>query len=342
MIVSDNVPLLINRIILGKLIFEYNNCWYILYSPSCEIKYEAELLYEGILSDNRFDDWWRKDGLDHILSRLGLWQKEDDKIIDKVQKNIESNKLSLYLNRLNASKVKSIRKDLSNYKDELNRLFGRKHSLDYLTLEDFANHKKNEYIITKSLFYKDNTQVFPSDSDNIDYNLFENLANTISYHMITIETYKKIARHESWKMIWYANKSNIFDRPSSLLTEEQKTIISISNMYDKIYEHPECPPESVIDDDDMLDGWMIEQKRKNEAAKKGNNTTLANKHNNAKEIFVVGDREDVSEINSLNSLESQHIIKRRNKLIQNSTDGVDEINLPDVQQELLLKLNTRK
>jgi hypothetical protein len=126
------------------------------------------------------------------------------------------------------------------------------------------------------------------------------------------------------------------------LSDEQKTLISISNMYDRIYEHPESPGEDVINDDDILDGWMIYQKNKAEKIKKQNNAQdLANKHKNAKEIFVVADKDDVNSIIDLNSGISSSIIKQRQNMIKNSADGVDEVNLPDVQMELLQKINKR-
>lgn len=344
MMSSENILLLIYRISLGKLVFSCDNETYILYGASHETKYEAELIYSNIIEDQKYEDWWRKENLNYILIKLGLWNSDYDKSLLKLEKNIENSKLSLYSNRLNNDKLKTIRKDLENYKKEYQRLLGLQHSLDYLTLEDFAENKKNQFIIKECLTYKDsNKRVFDIDLNNIDNNKFEKITSAIYQHMISIETYKKIARHESWKMIWYSNKNNIFGKPAIELTDEQKTLVSISNMYDKIYEHPECPQEFVIDDDDMLDGWMIDQKRKNEASKKeASNQDIVNKHSKAKEIFIVGDEDNIEEINSLNSLQSKHIIKQRNKVIKNNTDGVDEINLPDVKQELLLKLNTRK
>lgn len=344
MILSENILLLIYRIISGKLVFSFDQETYILYGASHETKYEAELIYSNIIDDHKYDDWWRKENLSFILTKLGIWNPDYDKTLTKVEKNIENSKFSLYSNRLNNNKLKNIRKDLDNYKKEHQRLLGLKHYLDYLTLEDFAENKKNQFIISECLVYKNsNKRVFDSDLDNIDNNKFDKITSAITQHMISIEAYKRIARHESWKMIWYANKNNIFGKPAVELTDEQKTLVSISNMYDKIYEHPECPPDFVIDDDDMLDGWMIDQKRKNEASKKeASNQDILNKHSKAKEIFIVGDEDNIEEINSLNSLQSKHIIKQRNRVIQSNTDGVDEINLPDVKQELLLKLNARK
>lgn len=344
MISSENILLLIYRISLGKLVFNCDDDTYVLYGASPEIKYEAELIFSNIIDNQKYEDWWRKDNLQNILIRLGLWSMDHDKALTKIEKNIENSKFSLYSNRLNSQKIKSIRKDLENYKKEQQKLLGLKHYLDYLTLEEFAEHKKNQFIIAQCLKHKSSdSRVFDNDIDNIDHNKFEKITSSISQHIISIETYKRIARHESWKMIWHSNKNNIFGKAAFEMTDEQKTLVSISNMYDKIYEHPECPQDFVIEDDDMLDGWMIDQKRKNEASKKESaSQDILNKHSKAKEIFIVGDPDNVEEINSLNSLQSKNIIKQRNRIIQNNTDGVDEINLPDVKQELLQKLNTRK
>jgi hypothetical protein len=151
-----------------------------------------------------------------------------------------------------------------------------------------------------------------------------------------------VARSEQWKAIWNSNKNNLFNKASYDLSDEQKTLISISNMYDRIYEHPECPGEDVLNDDDILDGWMIYQRNKAvKIIKQNSSQELANKHKNAKEIFVVANKEDVNDILDLNSGLSSSIIKQRRNMIVKSKDGVDEVNLPDVQMELLQKINKR-
>jgi hypothetical protein len=113
-------------------------------------------------------------------------------------------------------------------------------------------------------------------------------------------------------------------------------------MYDRIYENVECPPDFVIEDDDMLDGWMLDQKQKMENLKKEKTgDELLSKHKNAKEVFVVSNKEDAENIFNLNSTDSSRIIKQRTKAIINSKDGIDECQLPDVQRELLMKVNTK-
>jgi hypothetical protein len=124
------------------------------------------------------------------------------------------------------------------------------------------------------------------------------------------------------------------------LTDDQRTLINISRMYDSIYDHAECPSDNIIDDDDMLEGWMIFQKRKNEQLKNQQKVDNLNpKLKNAQEVFLMADsKESFEEIMSLNSPEAKYKIKE--KLAYIGTVGeVKDSQLPDVQRDLQNKAN---
>ena len=279
-----------------------------------------------------------------LLKKLEIWNEEDDKLLEQTEKKLENTKVMLYQNRLNKSKITTIKKDLANLKNTINKLFAKKHSFDYVTLEEYASGKKNEFLYVNSIRYHDtNKLVFDQNLNRVYYDQFVEITNEITNYFITVEQYKKIARHESWKTTCSGNKYNVFNRPASELTDEQKSLLNISAMYDRIYEHHESPEESVIADDDMLEGWMIYQKRKSEAENKENKAQdILSKHGNAKEIYLVGDKEDAEDIQSLNSLQSSRVVQQRKQLILRSSDGVDEVNLPDVQNELVQRINSKK
>ena len=338
---KDNIPLLVHRIISGKLYITINGIRYTVHAPNADQKYEAELFYESVIEDNKYDTWFRKENILNILKYVGLWDDDDDIMLTDTEKKIETLKHNLYTNRLLAEKTKNIRQDLTEKKQFLDKLLNRKHSLDYLTLEDYANIRKNEYLIVHNTYGLNNQLIF-SDVANIDTKLFFAISTNISESFISIEQYKTMAKHEYWKNIWNSNKNHLFTGPACLYTDEQKTLINISLMYDRIYEHPECPDESVVNDDDMLDGWMIDQKKKNEEKKKENNAKdLVNKHKNAKEIFIVSDPNDANSVYSMNTGQSRSIIKQRAGAIAKAQEGLDEFRLPDVQQDLMLKRNSR-
>jgi hypothetical protein len=103
---------------------------------------------------------------------------------------------------------------------------------------DIVNIFKNQYILIYSLFDSNNNRIFQSieDADPIFLN---NISNKISENIIEISTFRTIARSDIWKNYWSAN-NDVFDRASSSWTDEQKTLIVLTRMYDSAYQHPEC------------------------------------------------------------------------------------------------------
>ena len=81
---------------------------------------------------------------------------------------------------------------------------------------------------------------------------------------------RELARSEPWKSIWSSSKNEgvLFGKRAIELSEEQKHLIMWSTMYDSIGESPDSPSDKIIADDDMLDGWLILQRREREHNKK--------------------------------------------------------------------------
>ena len=337
----DNISILVSRICVKKLLFRHNDEDYALYSPDSEIRYLSDLYYEEIKEKNKYEEWILQENLDNLLRFLGVWDNNREDQLKTTEKQIEQLKVDLFLERLKTISVKNIKQKLKQKKDFYEELMNIKTSMDYLTLENFCNSRKNEFIIINTLRYRQNNKLVFDSVDDIDYKTFQNITNIIAGNFISIETYKKIAKSDIWRNIWNSNKNNIFNGPACDFSEEQKTLIGLSNMYDRVYEHPESPDQSVIDDDDMLDGWMIYQKRKTEENNKEKNAnSLTNKHKNANEIFVVAGKEDAKEIRQLNSADSLRKIQQRSNVISKNKE-VNEFDLPDVQQSIKLRENTK-
>ena len=233
-----------------------------------------------------------------------------------------------------------MRKKIIITQKEIDKIASSKQGFFTNTLEGYADSIKHEFIICSTL-YKNNKKVFSNNlKDSASYTHFNNIVNEINKYVLTIKDYKAIARSQLWKSYWNSsNKNNIFCEYAMDLTDEQRSLLNISRMYDSIYEHPECPEDSVIEDDDMLDGWMIIQ-RKNNAKNKKQKSLGNNKINEANEVFIVTDNtEDVASIVDLNTDENKAILMEKLKYINsNSNQGqVEDFNLPDVQRDLLTK-----
>lgn len=333
---DSEIELLLYRILSGKLIFFYNNEKYELRPANSLLRYEAQIIYDNILNEEKYSEWIREENVPRLLIGLGLWTKDTMTIISDLEKKIDNAKVDLYKTAILTDKQKPIRKRLSEYKNQFSMIMGQKIEMIGNTLEGYGNAIKNEHIICHTL-YKNNKRVFKdvSSNDENSYTFFNNLVNEINKYSISVENFKELARNQIWKSYWTCNKENPFNCSISELTDDQKTLINISRMYDSVYDHPESPTEKVIEDDDMLDGWMILQKRKADQSKSQQKFDNLNpKLKNAQEVFIMTNgKESYEEVMSLNSEESKHKLKEKVSFI-NAHGSVNDSSLPDVRRDM--------
>jgi hypothetical protein len=326
----------------GQYIFVYNNTTYKLIYPDIQVKHSSELYAQQAYDNNKYNEWITEEEALNFLVETGLWPINGEENLKKLEKQLEDYKIELFQNFLNPKKIKSIRSTLNSLRKTIDKYNNIRHSFDNITTEGYCTTVKNQYILIHSLYDKNNSLIF-SDINNINYNLLNNLSAIINDSTIDIKTFKLIARSDIWRSYWSANKDNLFEKSVVNWTDEQKTLVVLSKMYDNAYEHPECPPEQVIEDDDMFDGWMILQKRKSEENKSKHRTEELlkdKKLNNAREVFLVANsQEEAQNIYNLNNVQSRNIIKERNKIILNSTSDIPEARLPDVQRDLVIQTN---
>jgi hypothetical protein len=333
---NEDQELLLYRIFSGYLIFYANNERYKLEYSTVSLKYEAQILYNNIINDEKYNDWLREENLENLLVYLNLWTKDTKMIIKDLEKKIDNNKADYYMSFKFNDKKKTIKKNLENCKKQLNNILIKKDELYSNTLEGYANSIKNEYIISNTL-YKNDILVFNNKSSENNYVLFNNIVNELNKYTINIVDFKKLARSNLWRSYWNVRKNDVFGKD---LTDDQRTLVGISQMYDRIYEHPDCPSDEIIEDDDALDGWMIVQKRKIEKDKKQQQIDNLNpKLKNAQEVFLfANNKEEAEDIIGLNSPES--LGRMRSKMAHVSKFGLtEESQLPDVQIDLRNQLN---
>lgn len=333
---NDDLELLLYRILCGYLIFYYNNEKYILKLASPDIKYESQILYNNIINDEKYNEWLREENLDNLLTYLGLWTKDTKMIIKDLEKKIDNTKVDYYKNFKLKEKKESTFKALERLKKQLNTILHKKEELYSNTLEGYANSIKNEFIISNTL-YKNNKLVFNIDQNANNYMLFNNVVNELNKHTISINEFKKLARSNIWRAYWNIKKDRVFNEH---LSDDQKTLMGLSQMYDRVYEHPDCPDDSIIEDDDALDGWMILQRQKIEKDKKQQQIDNLNpKLKNAQEVFLFANNaEEAEDIVSLNSQESLYKMKSKIAHVQKFGE-TQESQLPDVQIDLRNQLN---
>lgn len=332
---------LVNRILSGKQLIEHKDIIYELRSADIDTKMMGSLLYDNTYQEHLYSDAFiLEEDIEDLLLELQIVYPEYSADLKNIEKKIENLKLDLFHFFFDRTKRNKYKNDLSSIRNRYNEIYNLSHSLDFLTLENYCANIKNEFIITHTLYqYNTDNLVF---DDNIDYNLFNSLTQLISNNIIDISTLKAIARSDYWRNYYAINKNHLLPYSIIDFSEEQKAVLSISLMYDRVYEHPECPEKEIIEDDDALEGWMIHNQRENKKQKqeKGVNNMLgSNSMKKANEVFLMADsKTQRDDIIGLNTAESTH--KRQSKIstVLNAGGPIKDVLLPDVQQDIREKL----
>jgi hypothetical protein len=122
--------------------------------------------------------------------------------------------------------------------------------------------------------------------------------------------------------------------PFRIIGDEQILLMTLSRMYDNIYENPDRPDELVINDDDMLDGWLLVQKKKREQeAREATKEIMERRHGNAGEIFIMADTEDdIKDIEKMNDARAR-VIKHRIEQAVQSNRTVKDLDILELRTE---------
>jgi hypothetical protein len=111
-------------------------------------------------------------------------------------------------------------------------------------------------------------------------------------------------------------------------------MVGVCKMYDNAAQHPDCPEKNIIDDDDMFDGWMIFEHRKQEKEQKRKRIdALADQKGD--EIFVMShSKKDAADIMSVNDETERQRLLQRFRQIRSTEGSTQEAELLDVKMKL--------
>lgn len=270
-----------------------------------------------------------------------LWTHVDDKKVESFNKDIEKLKVEIYSNRTDEKLVKKIRMYLRAGEAQLTSFLNKKHAYYSNTCEGIAATEKLCWILKNSTYYKNKLYDFSNIS-------LEYVTNEFQSSFLSERKLRELARNDPWKAIWIIRgnvSSKLFANPDNAeLTYNQKNLIIWSQMYDNIQESMDCPNDDVIEDDDMLDGWFILQRKKREKEKlerELDDNIKSDKIKNANEVFIVPKSDnDIERIDSLNDLQGQVIKKQREAFLTNHIDkAIEDHKLPDRQREIQMQMN---
>lgn len=330
------------RIISGKQVIDLDGVKYIVKNPSNKIKLEAEEIFKEIVRKNRFNSNWITDKFClQLLVSNGLCTADVDSNMKKMEKSIEDLKVSLYTSLFTPDIHKKTKKTLDLVRDKQANLVSIRHSLDHLTVKGYASMVKNQFIIFNTLFDENENRVWENIED-IDVFLLEKISYNMLKNTLPVPKLRELSRTEPWRSYWSIKKTNVFDCPVFDLTDEQKSLILFSKMYDSAHEHPECPTEEVLSNDDLFDGWMIMENRKREKQKMTSelDKKIGGKRSDSDEVFLVAkSKEDRDRIEALNDAGGSIIKAQRLATIKKQGGKAVDANFVDRRVDMQQQAN---
>ena len=335
---------LLYRVISGIYYIQVVNTTYKVISPTLPIKQKAHQVYTDILNSNKFDMqcWLKKSQADKILEVNNVWNKEREEELKSLRTKLDELKVELYQKFQYVKKRARVKNSIKNLLDDISKMREQKHSMDHLTLEYYAETIKNEYLIINTIFLDDHLAF---DLDKTDTNLLTGILEEIKDKRVDIDDIRSLSRHEIWQGYWGPAKENVFSLPVCNWTDEQRSLVSLSKMYDSVRESPDSPSEEIIEDDDALDGWFIFQRKEREKEKKRNKImdSVGDKYKDAGEIFLVTDSvEEARDIYDLNDPQGAAQVNHIKQIGKDAEVNVPWQDLPHVKMQLQQQINERQ
>ena len=336
---SPNRDLLIARVISGysKLKFHFYTP-HILYvkRPSADHVYIAQELYQEVY------DLAYAEGVFSDEEALSFWPGSAEKDLVKYTKDIEDFKVRMLELSARPTDANRVRSALRQAEARHGELHSQKYRFAYATCSGYANLLRSKFLLGVSLYKDLTTPIFVHEADfwMADSRFIDVVSATYLQNKIPEEDYRAIARAEPWRSLWSTGKGrDLFGHCVTEYSEEQRELSLWSSLYDNILEHPDCPPERVLTDDDMMDGWLILQRRKrlSAIAEKSIGAGLSEKAKNSQEVFIPAESlEHAREIESLNDPQAARIKQQRLALLHKK-GKVSELEMPDTKKRLMME-----
>lgn len=320
------------KIISGITVCSINGQDIYVYEPTPLQKMDGARIYGEILSDSIFLGSLNNEEMIEEMKSTDLWDSRKQGELDYLPIKIHNFKFEYYKAYVAYQHKVNIKKQLDKGKKRLRDLIDQVNIYYQYTAENIANVEKNKYLISVSSKNMDGSPLFPFpfSYEDIDNNLLEGLVFQYYQKKIYDEDIRELSQQNPWSSIWTSGKTSqeLFGLPSSLLTDEQKSLISWSRTFDNVYESYDRPNDEVIGDIDLLDGWFIAQKKKSEQDRKEKDGDKLSGNKGGDVFVMVNNQKDAERVEHMNSpaakFKKGSILSVKNK---NTSDGKPIINI---------------
>lgn len=304
-----------------------------IFTPTIEDELEACEVYQKSYYEALNDDIMTEEECFDWMIENNLWSYEEDSDIKRYKDEVDNLKVNVYKKFNNGKLRESARAYLRAAEAGLKNLHDKKNAYHGNTCEGVAHLDKSLFLLERCSFVGTERLDLESVNSNSLLNKY--------YSLILNEAEsRELARNDPWRSIWALRETGtykLFNNKDRELSIDQKNLLVWSRMYDNIQESMDCPSDKIIEDDDALDGWFIEQRRKQERERvvdQVESSITNDRIKNSHEILVFADNEtDAKNVDELNSLNSKMVKKERSEILKQKGSAVD-LDFPDQKMRI--------
>lgn len=278
------------------------------------------------------------------LIERGVLSPVDHERLGKIPGLVDDLKVSLWEGWARSDARDAIRKGIDGLRREADRIGLVQHSHSHATRESAAMAARARFLTGCSILLGGDEPYWADPL--LDWERPDGIVDAVLERMARDRPgeaeFRELARTEPWRSTWESAKHagrGVFDAASCDLSDDQRALVRWSSHYDAIHAHPSRPADSVIDDDDALDGWLIVQRRKREAdsARGLLDGIRSDKIKNADEVYIVArGAEGVAEVERLNDPLAAATKKQRMGHLKNK-GRAGELEMPDTRMRLQME-----
>ena len=323
---------LIARIYNGYLTYESKAGYDLhIHSPTAKEIYDSKKLFQEAYNMAIVENILTEEDIREILRESNLWTGKHEELLKKIQDDIDKLKVGIFRSGFKKQIQSRLRKTLRSAEEKLTELITKKYMYTFVTCEGHAATEQLKWIVQHTTRHIDGSQY------NWEHDHLNDVVRFYQREQLSDKDIREVAKNNEWRHVWSCSKieGNIFGRSGYEMSTDQKTLITFSSMYDNVYESMDCPSDSVIEDDDSLDGWFITQRQKrDQQMKEAGMEDMVSNHGNANEIFIMTD--DAKSVYELNDPVSKGIIKSRKEQVEEQGE-VKYQNFGDVKRDIQMK-----
>lgn len=310
------------------------NTPYYVCAASPAHKLEASHVYSETLYECSFTGVLTETDMLEVMMKNGLWSSEEENELQSSSIKLDALKVDMYQRFIGfqSRRMEQARRMASRLRKRQDELSRRRHKYDLYTQTGLAHALKLQYLVSRNTKDANHNPIdLEAESDWMTRAVLEEYSSNRPSELAL----RKLSQNPRWRMVWASGKqeSGVFGVPSVWLTEEQQNLIAWSKMYDNIHEHPEMPSKEVMEDDDLLDGWIILEQKKREKEQRERTGDKQGKPG-AQETFIPAEtQEDAQRIEGMND-QSMAFVKRQRMAALKNRKVVNEQNMPDSKQTI--------